>query len=187
MKAVAVTGLCGVLCFVAISTSSATPTHSEVDAGTETVIADGGTWDDTKVFDGLHPAVRAKIVKLRERMSAIGRRVYLMSGARPGPLTGSMHNQRLAVDVTIDYMKSVEVAKALTDVGFSCVIAYFDRIGAPCNMAHGDLRGTTLAVGTYASGMRRSLHCPAKAISKTDTCDNGEKSQWEYVARKPER
>ena len=42
------------------------------------------TWNDGAVFRGVNPAVQQKIVALRKKMDGIGRRVYLMSGARKG-------------------------------------------------------------------------------------------------------
>ncbi len=151
-----------------------------VDAG------DGG-WDDTAVLVGLHPSVQQKIAALRERMTQLGRRVYLMSGARPGPPSSGMHNQALAVDVTVDYMNSVDVAEALRAVGFPCVITYYDRHRTPCHMAHGDLRGTNLAVGPYAPGAHRALNCPGMAVSRTETCENETRAQWDYLRERSSR
>lgn len=142
-------------------------------------------WDDTEVFDGLHPSVQAKIVELRRKMALRGRRVYLMGGARSGPLVASMHNQALAVDVTIDYMTTLDVAVELRAVGFTCAIPYFNKQYEPCHMAHGDLRGTTLAKGPYVAGGDKAADCPGGAVSRSRTCDNSAKAQWNYLRELP--
>jgi hypothetical protein len=181
--------------FTAILSSLATAPASPGDLGTESYAAISdmtdtcATWDDSAILAGLHPVVQEKVVYLRHKMARLGRRVYLMSGARPGQASASMHTQSLAVDVTIDYLNSKEVAEELRQLGFTCVIAYFDRSNHPCHMAHGDLRGTAFAKGGYALGGRKALNCPENAISRSDSCDNAQKSQWSYTdyQRKPRK
>jgi hypothetical protein len=137
-------------------------------------------WDDAAVFKSLHPAVQQKIVALRTKMAGLGRRIYLMSGARKGQPSASMHNQALAVDVTVDNMDSEGVSVELRAVGFTCVTTYYNSKRKPCFMAHADLRGTNFAKGAYARGGEKASDCPPVATSKTDSCDNDKKAQWIY-------
>ena len=137
------------------------------------------------MFAGLHPAVQDRVVALRKKLTPQGLRVYLMGGARTGPLTASMHNQSLAVDVTIDSMTTLDVAAELRAVGFTCVIPYFSKQYEPCHMAHGDLRGTALAKGPYKTGGTKAADCPLSAVSRTPTCDNSAKAQWNYLSVLP--
>jgi hypothetical protein len=145
--------------------------------------ADGG-WDDSQVLAGLHPSVQDKIARLRSKMSGGGRRVYLMSGARTGNRAASLHNQALAVDVTVDDLMSPEVVQELLAVGFPCAVPYYARKGEPCHMAHADLRNTKLATGPYAPGGDKAKDCPGMALSRRSTCDNDKKGQWLYLRRK---
>ena len=110
---------------------------------------------------------------------------YLMSGARKGDESASMHSQALAVDVTIDDMDSEGVASELRAVGFTCVTTYYNSKRRPCFMAHADLRGTNVAWGAYARGGRKADNCPPIATSKTESCANDKKAQWVYWRRKP--
>ncbi|HXU83750.1 MAG TPA: hypothetical protein VN914_20290, partial [Polyangia bacterium] len=134
----------------------------------------------------LHPEVQKRIAALEEKMRARRRRVVLNSGARQGDPGDSLHNQRLAADVEVPGLLSVEVARELLDVGFSCAIPYFDRRGRPCRMAHGDLRHTEFASGPYAPGSGEK-HCPALAVSRTGGCHNDNKGQWQYFNAWPKR
>lgn len=145
---------------------------------------DGGPYeglDDHNTFEGLHPAVQEKISVLRKKMKALGHRVYLTSGARTGMPSDSLHNQALAVDVTISGLSSPEVAHELIGLGFPCSIPYFLRKGVPCHMAHADLRNTKFADGPYAPGGAKALACPGMAVSRTGSCGNDKKGQWHYL------
>lgn len=155
------------------------------ELGTENSVAPGKGWDDSAVLASLHPDVQGKIATLRKKMEDRGLRVYLMGGARSGSAAASMHNQALAVDVNIDHMTTGEVAEELRAVGFTCVIPYFSIRFEPCHMAHADLRGTSLAVGPYAPGGSKADDCPEAAVSRTATCDNSVKAQWNYLRVMP--
>ncbi len=160
-----------------VSLGSAQPS----EPGTEISIVPEKEWDDRAVLASLHAEVQGKIETLRKKMEARGLRIYLMGGARSGSAAVSMHNQALAVDVNIDYMTTGEVAEELRAVGFTCVIPYFSIRYEPCHMAHADLRGTSLAVGPYAPGGSKADDCPGAAVSRTTTCDNSVKAQWNYL------
>jgi hypothetical protein len=132
---------------------------------------------------GLHPEV---VRRLHGIASALPEPnvpepvLWVNSGAREGPRDKSMHNQALAVDLVICGLRSPETAEHLREAGFTCVIEYYDGDGRPCNMAHGDLRGTRWAEGAYAPGGWKSSTCPKRAVSKGEDCQNREKADWSY-------
>jgi hypothetical protein len=141
---------------------------------------------DQSARASLHPEVQRRLAALDEKMRARHRKVVVNSGARQGDPGDSLHNQKLAADVQIDGLGSVQVARELLSAGFSCAIPYFDRRGRPCRMAHGDLRHTEVATGPYApdSGVKE---CPALAVSRTGGCHNDSKGQWQYFNAWPKR
>ena len=143
-----------------------------------------GDSPDPAVLQSLHPDVQKRIATLESNMRARRRRVVLTSGARQGDPADSLHNQSLAADVQVSGLSSVRVARELRRVGFTCAIPYFDGRGRPCRMAHGDLRHTELADGPYAPGSSQK-QCPAAAISRTGSCHNDSKGEWQYFRTWP--
>jgi hypothetical protein len=132
---------------------------------------------------GLHPEVLRRLALLEAKLpKPVNAKpsMRVNSGRHQGPPSESMHNQALAVDLVIDGLNSIEVAKLLKAVGFSCVIEYYEKNGKPCRMAHGDLRGTPWAKASYAPGGRKERSCPQRAYSKTGGCANQRKAQWVY-------
>lgn len=132
---------------------------------------------------GLHPEVLRRLYAISEKLPRppIPEPVmWVNSGARDGPPSKSMHNQALAVDLVICGLNSPQTADHLRDAGFACVIEYYDGDGRPCNVAHGDLRGTRWAKGAYAPGGWKSKSCPERAVSKGADCQNQKKEDWSY-------
>jgi hypothetical protein len=132
----------------------------------------------------LHPAVLAKLLQIqRDRPDPpIDEPVlWVNSGRREGKPSKSMHNQGLAIDLVVCGLDSPGTAALLRDAGFPCVIEYYDPDGNPCNMAHGDLRGTPDAKAAYAPGAWKSSSCPSRAVSKGDGCQNQSKGEWSYA------
>jgi hypothetical protein len=132
---------------------------------------------------GLHPAVLRRLRAIERSLPPprVNEPVlWINSGKRDGPRDKSLHNQGLAVDLVICGLSTAETAQHLRRAGFTCVIEYHDSDGNPCNMAHGDLRNTKWARGSYAPGGRKSRTCPRKAKSKTSGCGNQYKQQWRY-------
>lgn len=133
----------------------------------------------------LHPAAIERLLVMQERLPSSAREepvLWVNSGKRAGPPAKSMHNQGLAVDVVVCGQTTADTAQALRDAGFTCVIEYYDEEGNPCNMAHGDLRGTSDAVGAYAPGGRKAGTCPGRAVSRDASCQNASKQDWNYQA-----
>ncbi len=106
--------------------------------------------------------------------------LWINSGARTGDEDASMHNQALAIDAVICGLDTRATAKHLREVGFTCVIEYFDAAGNPCHFAHADLRATRWAAGAYAKGGRKARTCPKRATSRSMNCDNATKRDWTY-------
>jgi len=132
---------------------------------------------------GLHPQVLRRLRRIARglpRPPVEEPLMWVNSGKRDGPAAKSMHNQGLAVDLVICGLDTRQTAARLRQAGFTCVIEYYDGAGNPCNMAHGDLRGTRWARGAYAPGGRKARTCPARAVSKNEDCSNRRKEQWKY-------
>jgi len=132
---------------------------------------------------GLHPEVLRRLHTISQKLPKppIPEPVmWVNSGARDGPPSKSMHNQALAVDLVICGLNSPQTADQLREAGFTCVIEYYDGDGRPCNVAHGDLRGTKWAKGAYAPGGWKSKSCPERAVSKGADCQNQKKEDWSY-------
>lgn len=137
--------------------------------------------------EGLHPAVLKKLRAMEQALPAPvvpEPLMWINSGKRKGKRSGTMHAQGLAVDLAICGMKSKKIAVKLREAGFTCVIEYYDKQMRPCNMAHGDLRGTRLARGQYAPGGAKAGTCPLRAVSKKDSCKNSKKRDWRYIKQK---
>lgn len=131
---------------------------------------------------GLHPEVLKKLRALEATLPPpkLSEPVmWLNSGKRDGSADESMHHQGLAIDLVICGLKSTQTAEHLRRVGFTCVTEYHDAAGAPCNMAHGDLRGTRWARGAYGRGGWKSRRCPRRAVAKTSECGSM-RSDWRY-------
>ena len=107
--------------------------------------------------------------------------MWVNSGKREGvkPET-SMHAQGLAIDLVICGMNSMQTAKKLREAGFTCIIEYYDHKRKPCNMAHADMRNTSLAIGDYAPDGRKAKTCPLRSVSRNAGCNNTKKNQWRY-------
>ena len=134
---------------------------------------------------GLHPEVLKRLKMIVDGLSPPAEALlepvlWVNSGARDGTPNRSMHNQGLGVDIVICGQDTRGAAAALRDSGFTCVIEYFDTEGRPCNMAHGDLRGTSWAHGAYARGGSKAKTCPKRALSKGSDCQNNNKADWSY-------
>ena len=136
---------------------------------------------------GLHPEViqRLRAVERTLPAPAVDEPVmWVNSGAREGPPGASMHNQALAVDVVVCGFDTAQTAQRLREVGFTCVIEYFAADGTPCHMAHGDLRGTPHARGAYGVNGRKAGTCPGRAVAPGDSCQQFQKSDWNYGTAK---
>jgi hypothetical protein len=132
---------------------------------------------------GLHPEVLKRvqaIVAKRPRPELPEPVAWINSGKRDGDPSDSMHNQGLGVDVVVCGLDSRETGALLREAGFTCVIEYYDAAGAPCHVAHADLRATQWATDAYAKGGRKARTCPKRGKSKSGTCQNSEKGQWQY-------
>lgn|GEM_PF-4990617 len=132
---------------------------------------------------GLHVEVLERLRKLEQRLPTpnVDEPVlWINSGKRDGSTSESMHNQGLAVDIVICGLDTIATAQHLRDVGFPCVIEYYDRDGKPCHMAHADLRGTAWATGAYGPEGRKARTCPRKASGSGDGCQYTTKADWNY-------
>lgn len=139
---------------------------------------------------GLHPEVLRRLHTISQKLPEppIPEPVmWVNSGARDGPPSKSMHNQGLAVDLVICGLNSPQTAEHLRKAGFACVIEYYDGDGNPCNVAHGDLRGTKWAKGAYAPGGWKSQSCPKRGVSKGEDCQNQRKADWSYDRRQSQQ